>query len=505
MSLLGRSSRRFLARHPGQLFLTVAGVALGVAVVVAIDLAIQSAREAFRVSTETVAGRATHQVDGGPGGLPDSIFTAIRVGAGVRAAAPVVEGYALARAIPGRALRILGVDPFSEAPFRPYLAPGTVTGTGVTVSGAATDGAQAGSSRVRAASGFDATVLLTEPGAVFLSAGTAADAGVAPGDALTLTVGGRTRRVTVAGVLDPEGALGRQGLRDLVLTDVATAQTLLEMPGRLSRIDLLLPGARGEVLRSAVAARLPPGALLRETGTRTAQMAGMLSAFDLNLTALSLLALVFGMFLIYNAMTFSVVRRRELFGRLRALGVTRGEVSRLVAGEAAATGLVGSALGLALGVALGRGLVLLVTQTINDLYFVVSVESVPLPVGVLAKGALMGVATTLLAALPAVREAVNAPPRASLTRSMVEDRLRTLVPRAAWAGTGLMAAGGALLLVPSRSVLLSFAGLFGLLLGMALTTPAATVLFVRGLRPALARTVGILGTLAARGVTAALS
>ena len=103
--------------------LAVLGVALGVTVVVAMDLAIQSSREAFRVSAETVSGRATHEVLGGPGGLDEQVFTALRVEAGVRESAPVVEGYASSSAFPGRALRVLGVDPFSELPFRPSPAP----------------------------------------------------------------------------------------------------------------------------------------------------------------------------------------------------------------------------------------------------------------------------------------------------------------------------------------------------------------------------------------------
>ena len=69
----------------------------------------------------------------------------------------------------------------------------------------------------------------------------------------------------------------------------------------------------------------------------------MILAFQLNLTALSLLALVVGMFLIYNTMTFSVVQRRPLIGTLRALGVTRGEVFALVMGEALVIGVVGTA------------------------------------------------------------------------------------------------------------------------------------------------------------------
>src|SRR5215475_16071493 len=109
---------------------------------------------------------------------------------------------------------------------------------------------------------------------------------------------------------------------------------------------------------------------------RTQAIEQMTAAFELNLTALSLLALVVGMFLIYNTITFSVVQRRGLIGTLRCLGVTRGQIFALVLAEALIVGLVGALLGLALGVALGRGLVALVTRTINDLYFAVSVREV---------------------------------------------------------------------------------------------------------------------------------
>ncbi len=480
MTLLQRASRRWALRHPGQLALTILGVALGVAVVVAIDLAIQSSRAAFEVSTESVAGRATHRIEGGPSGLPESVFTAIRTEAGVRASAPIIEAWASSSQLPGTALRLLGVDPFSERPFRPYLGGG--------------------------GGDFEIDVLVTTRRGVVLSRALADRAGVAIGDSLPLSIEGRSRSAIVVGTLQPENELARRGLSDMVIADIGTAQRFVDRPGRLSYIDLVVPSsAGGERDLAAVTAVLPAGAHLLEVGTRSETLAGMLRAFDLNLTALSLLALVFGMFLIYNAMTFSVVQRRELLGALRALGVTRSEVFRTVAGEALLTALLGTAIGLGLGVVLGRGLVGLVTQTINDLYFVLTVESLTLPAEVLLKGAALGVGATLLAAYPAVREAVRAAPRAAQVRSLGEDRVRRLVPRAAAAGLGLGVVGGGLLLVPSRSVLVSFVGLFGVLLGAALTTPLATVGFVRLLTPALGRTVGILGTLAARGVTAALS
>jgi putative ABC transport system permease protein len=81
----------------------------------------------------------------------------------------------------------------------------------------------------------------------------------------------------------------------------------------------------------------------------------MTEAFQLNLTALSLLALVVGLFLIYNTMTFSVVQRRGLFGTLRCLGVTRREVFALVLSEAFLVGLLGALAGHFAGIAAGPG------------------------------------------------------------------------------------------------------------------------------------------------------
>ena len=486
MNLLRRASFRHLRQHPGQAALSVLGVALGVAVVVAIDLAIQSSREAFRVSAETVAGRATHHVVAAGRGVDQELFRTLRLDLGVRASAPVVEGIVSSDALPGRALRVLGVDVFSEGPFRPYLAGG---GPGVAVG-----------------------PLLTVDGGVVLAGPTAAEAGVAPGDTLSVLVDGRTRALPVVGLLEPEGELARAGLRDLLVMDVASAQSLLGMDGLLTRIDLRLvepPGSSGEegveATRAAVAAVLPPGVRLETAGTRTQTLSQMIAAFDLNLTALSLLALVFGMFLIYNAMTFSVVRRRELLGSLRALGVTRREVLGTVLREAAWIGAAGAALGVGLGVLLGRGLVRMVTRTINDLYFVLSVEGLTLPPEVLLKGAGLGIGATVLAALPPALEAASSAPRLAQMRSVAEDRTRRAVPRAAAVGALLGALGGGLLLVPTRSLLVSFTALFMVILGMALLTPLATVFLVGLARPPLKRVFGILGAMAARGVVTALS
>jgi len=479
MSLLGRSSRRFLLRHPGQLVLTVLGVALGVAVVVSIDLAILSSRAGFEASTETVAGRATHRIEGGAARLPDDLLARIRSEAGVRASAPVVEAYGLTDALPGRALRLLGVDPFSERPFRPWLGLG--------------------------GPGFELQRLITEPGGVVAAAAVAREAGWEVDGPVELVVEGRVVTATLIGVIETGDDLERQGLRDVLIADVGTVQRFLGQTG-LDRIDLALPeGEAGDAALAEVESLVPDGATVSTAGARADDMQGMLRAFDLNLTALSLLALVFGMFLIYNAMTFSVVQRRELLGGLRAIGVTRREIFRMVLTEALWTGVAGTALGLGAGIVLGQGLVGLVTRTINDLYFVLSVESVTVTPGLLLKGAALGVGATLLAAVPAIREAVSSEPRTSMVRSLGEARARALVPKLGWAGAAMSLGGVGLLAIPTRSLAVGFAGLAFVVLGIAALAPVLTVFTTRIATPALGRLFGILGTMAARGVAASLS
>ena len=107
-------------------------------------------------------------------------------------------------------------------------------------------------------------------------------------------------------------------------------------------------------------------------------MAQLGAAFQLNLSALSLLALVVGMFLIYNTVMFSVVQRRGVFGTLRTLGVTGSQLFALIEIETVLIAAIGATLGVGLGWLLGQGAVRLVTQTINDLYYVVSVRDAPL-------------------------------------------------------------------------------------------------------------------------------
>jgi len=505
--LLGRAGRRYLLRHPWLLVLSVLGVALGVAVVVAVDLANTSAMHAFESASRALTGRATDRIVGGPRGVDQSIYRRLRLAPDMVPIAPVIEGHVTVvgpHGKNGRVLRVLGIDPLAEAPFRGYGALDRPGGIG----------------------GVDWARFLTQPGAALALAATqrgfrrdiADDTGEsASGDGVMhvrVRAGGIQHTLTFIGQLRPSDALARRALRDVVVVDIATAQELLGLEGRLSHIDLILPGADGPAgaraaalarLRMPFGGRLPAGLAIVPAQARASALTQMTRAFRLNLTALSLLALVVGGFLIYNAMTFAVLQRRTLFGTLRALGVSRRELYAQVLIEAAIIGLCGTVIGLLLGVALGQGLLHLVTRTINDLYFELSVQGLRLSAAALAKGLALGLGATLLAAWVPALEAARTAPRAVMNRSALEARVRHLLPYATGLGLLLLALAGALLTWPTRNLLIAFGGLFAIIAGFALLVPLLTLVLSRVVRAPLGWLLGILGRMAARGVAVSLS
>jgi putative ABC transport system permease protein len=475
-------SLRTLLRHPIQFALMTLGIALGVAVMVGIDIANASAERAFDLSASAVTGRATHAIVASAG-VDESLYVRLRTDPQWRSrfeSAPTVRAFIVSPQLGDIPFTLLGIDPFAEAPFRSYLGGGQ---------------------------DFEfqsITPLLTQPGAILLSAQTAERYDLTPciGEfndtcRLELSINGVTRNAYLTGLLEPSNDFARRALDTLILTDIATAQSLTATGGKLTQIDLILPE---DYDTAALTAALPAGNLLVASATRNDQVNTMTAAFLINLTALSLLALVVGIFLIYNTMTFTVIQRRAMFGTLRSLGYTREQVFGMVLGEAALVGTLGAGLGLALGVLLGQGAVQMVTQTINDLFFVVSVRGVQIPASSLLKGGLAGLLASLLAAAPPAWEAASVPPRLALSRAGLESKAGAAVDLAAVLGILAAVVGGLILTIPTRDLVVSFTGTFAVIIGLAALTPYVTVQLMRQLNDPLAALFGLLGRLAPRNV-----
>jgi putative ABC transport system permease protein len=461
---------RFYLRHPWQLGLAIAGISLGVGVYVGVSLANDSAARAFDVAAAEVRGSITHRLLPLDGGLDERVYRDLVLRGGTLMAAPVVEGEV---GIGGLRVPLLGIDPVS--------------------------GGAVGSALSAPAEGAGFARLLVEPATVLISRELATELGIDGGATLALTVDGRDAQVRVLGIVPATGTDVQA--EPPIVADIATAQEVLGSTGRISRIDLSLTESQARALGDAPF----QGTVLIPIESERSAFRELTAAFRTNLTALGLLALVVGMFLIYGTMAFAVLQRTQTFGILRTLGVSRDELLRTIGVEAVSIAIVATALGLALGHALAIGLVDLVLQTIGDLSFGAAVASVEPTPWIYAQGAALGIVATLLAAAKPALDAARIAPAAALRRAVVERRAQAAARRAAYAALPLLVVSGLVLAFGPSQLYAAFAALFGVLAAGALLTPLATVAQMSTNDRVLGRRAGIPVRLAVRGVSASLS
>lgn len=484
MPTLWAASLRHLVRHPAQFALALIALAAGVATIVAVDIATASSRRAFELSMRAVNGPATQVITGGPRGLDEALYVRLVTHQPPSSApepvfAPVIEGYVTVR---GRVLQLAGVDPFASGELE-----------GPQAHTLSSDGSSPEPDELRS--------WFAEPGAAVMAADAARQLGLRQGSRFTLEIGGVRYPAALIGLIRTR----RPGDATLILTDIAQAQEWLGLRGRLTRIDIRMPaGPAGQAALLDLKRNLPQGVQLEAAAGHTRETLDMTSAFSTNLTAMSLLALLVSALLIYGAVSFTVVQRRRSIAILRALGATRGEILAIVLTEAAALGAAGAAGGVLLGVAVGHELVKLVSQTINDLYYVVAVEQVTLPARTVIEALAAGVGTALIAGLLPALEVAGSTPQLGLRRSALESRAALIARRLSWLSIVFALAACALIAGSSRSVFAGFAALFLLLSSVAALTPSVLRALARWGAKSLAG-ISSVGRLALEDVAVSLS
>ncbi len=271
--------------------------------------------------------------------------------------------------------------------------------------------------------------------------------GVKDGEELRLIVDDRVITLTVAGVvLETPGVPSLPA--HLLLMDLPEAQSVLLRGDKVDRVEVLaqdsalFPNLReetGELLKSHW--QVTGGADRR-------QLAGtMTQAFRLNLTILSLLALLVGGYLIFQALDGVVLRRREEIGILKSLGVTDRAIQIAFLIESALLGSCGGVLGVFLGWLGAQAAVGGVTQTMNALYGATSEQQASLSVSEAALALSISILASLIAAWWPARMAALTPPAHMLGRHATPFEGGT-VWRVEWIGWAMMLAAVLLAQVP---------------------------------------------------------
>jgi putative ABC transport system permease protein len=445
---------RHLLDRPVRTAITIVGVALGVALAVAIRTANVTVLASFERSVLAVAGHATLQISAGELGLDEAIITRVRTHAGVISATPVIHQHARVAggAQRGQPVIIMGLDLLEAADLKSF--------------------------RLR-------TDKTSEPSleqylsleTAFVGARLAHDWNLHPGDSLPLTVGTRQYRLIIQGVIESEPALATVWER-VVIMDIASAQGLFGLVGRLDRIDLETdPAWSVASVAKDLDASLPASVTVSRPTRRNEQVEHMLRAFQLNLATLSAVGLLVGLLLVYNTVGFIVAQRRREIGIIRAYGMPRWSLLLLFLVESAAMGAIGGALGSVLGVVWANTLVTLLARTISDLYVPIPLDSIRamlrIPSGVMFEGALLGMAISVAGAVaPALDGCRTAPARAvspgdyEASRTLKTDRLCALAVGCLILA-GLLALPGPIYGMP----LFGYASALSLVMGLCFLAP----------------------------------
>ena len=441
--LLWRASMRFLTRHPAQCLLAISGIALGVAIVVGVLLTQASARQAFDASLRSVFGAATHfvvAVDGED--FDEQLLALVRRTAPALAPSAIVTGTVRGGNAEDRvAVQVLGIDALNLR-----------------------DDGQRGAMAWHP--------FLTTPGAMLLSSRTAQRLKVTRGARVKVeTEAGPTSLLWLANV-DADASSAAAASDDVAVVDIASAQEVLGKAGRLTRIELNASGNASAAAHLAALARvLPRHVQLIDAGRQARGARSLTDAFYTNLDALSLLALLVGGFMIYNTMSFLVMQRRALFARLRALGVTRAALARLIVAEALLLGTLGGVFGCALGYALASALMAPVGQTLRDHYAATGDGQLIFAPTLAVLGITLAAVTTLLAAALPAWSTLQADPAHAARYSVGADSAAQGLRRAAWLGLACGVLALALLALSSRSLYAGFAALGATILAAMLGVP----------------------------------
>lgn len=308
---------RYYRQHPGRFWLCAAGLAAGVAVAGSINLTNARVIESFEESMETLAGDSNLRLRDERGLAPEDLLQ-LRWLWQYGRFSPYVTFNASYRAGDGelRGVNVYGFDFIGGARLRRFAIQ---------------------DDEDTSAEGRPALDGLIVP--VDSPLGSA-------GDTVELIVDARARTLRIDRVL--ENVNGNVPPAGTAYMDLGLA---LQMRERLSGVDVYVPPVDVEHVRARLAKIFPRAEIstLRERKDITRDM---LAAFQMNLQALGVIALLVSAYLVYNTVNISVVQREAFIASLYTLGAGRRDIFLALIAEGVFLGLAGGAIGLVFGYAL---------------------------------------------------------------------------------------------------------------------------------------------------------
>ena len=457
--LLWINAFRYYFRNFTQSILAVLGVAVGIAVFVAVDLANDSAKQSFRNSTVRIFGDTEFQLMGSTSGISENVYADVVKSAELQPLLniikPIIDKQINLVNYNGVAekYRLLGINLINE-----NVLSGNNYG-------------------IDFLNSSQPSLNIIAENQVFVSSFLASNKQLSIAD--ELLVENTNKKISIVGFFKNDNSLQRELMQNVIITDISVAQNITNSKGVLSRIDIASVAEQNQkIALDKWVSLLPSGVQLIPSYTYSEARKSITKSFDTNLLALSLLALLVGLYLIYNMMTFSIHRRKNLFGTLRAIGVTKNEIFFLVLVEGFLIGLLGALLGIILGILLAYFLLGLISSTINYQFFSSSPNSIAFEITIIYQALILGILGSIVSVLIPAWSASRIQPRELIDIYGKYSTYNNYHAVLFILGLLLCIIGYLITLAPITNLLIGFIAMFLVIVGLSLTVPTITQVFL---------------------------
>ncbi len=461
--------------HKLRVALTTLGIALGVAIYFAVRTTNVTLLDSLRLTVEKLAGKATLQITSGESGFPEEVLDKVRSTPGVLAAEPVIEVVAHTGFKDEGNLLVLGVDTTSDQKLRDYEFDRTQTQIA------------------------DPLVFIAQPFSILLSRTFAESHGLKAGDKLPLFTSHGRKDFTVEGIFKPVG-IGEVFGGNIAVIDIYSAQFAFGRGRNFDRIDLMnAPDVPVETVQQRLKAILPAGLDVSAPEARGKDLENAVSAMREGMMVTSFIALMVGIYIIFNSFTISVNQRWKEIGVLRAVGVERHNITLMFLGEALLMGAAGSVIGIAGGYYLAGAAGKLMGTAVASVYGLVSTPEAAVFRPSFALGSFVaGLVASLAGAWFPARAAAGLDPALALHNIETRRREAVLGWKRIAIGLLLLAVSLSLIRWSPQRVGMTFQFLYAalMLLGLAVLLPKMVQWSARALRPLMDWAGGSEGALA---------
>ncbi|NOI79698.1 ABC transporter permease [Vibrio tubiashii] len=342
-----RLTLNLFAAHYRQAPLQAAAILIGIVLAVTLFVAVQAinlnAKRSYAESTEQLSAQAQNLIipAAGQNYLPESLYFSLRQN-GLSAALPVIEGRV--RDQQGRRWSVQGSELIAAISSRSRYSTHNEQSSG----------------NEQNISLFDSALPLPELLAgepiVMMSLSQHQNLG----EVETLTLDEVPTRVVV---LPDEWQLGSR-----MLMDIGFAQQLLNKQGQLSYIAVFDAGFNTDNNAQAKWQHLIGEQGQWIANNQSTDLGSLTDSFHLNLTAMSLLAFLVGLFIAYNGVKYSLLKRNRLLVQVQQAGVGQNLVFTSLLIELTILVTLGASLGFVLGMQLSHWLHPTVALTLEQLY-----------------------------------------------------------------------------------------------------------------------------------------